>query len=293
MSSMNIQLMTLVDTLNERPIAFNKHYVDLGCGITGALMLSQLVYWTKKTNNANGWIYKTGLEWTTETGLTRREQETARNKLKELGFITEHKHGVPCKVFFKVEYEVLYQALINLAQEKPCAKRTNKSAQNSQTSLHETDKQVCTKAPNCDGGIRQTNTESTTKNTTENTTDIKSVTHTRKTKPAKFSFEKSLLKLGANKQFVSEFMGVRKAKRAVDSETAFNRFISEQQKSGKSLDEVLELCIVNSWKSFNASWDSVKPKQNNTQQQPQSSNRWSEIQELIEKEEQGNDSYGF
>ncbi|MBF7691760.1 hypothetical protein I2F30_13655, partial [Acinetobacter sp. SCC474] len=51
------------------------------------------------------------------------------------------------------------------------------------------------------------------------------------------------------------FMEVRKAKRAVDSETAFKRFISEQQKSGKSLDEVLELCIVNSWKSFNASWN--------------------------------------
>lgn len=293
MSSMNIQLMALVDTLNERPIAFNKHYVDLGCGITGALMLSQLVYWTKKTNNVNGWIYKTGIEWTNETGLSRREQETARNKLKELGFITEHKHGVPCKVFFKVEYEVLYQALINLAQEKPCAKRTNKTAQNSQTSLHETDKLVCTKAPNCDGGIRQTNTESTTENTTESTTDIKSVRHTRKKQPAKFSFEKSLLKLGANKQFVSEFMEVRKAKRAVDSETAFTRFISEQQKSGKSLDEVLELCIVNSWKSFNASWDSVKPKQNHTSKQSQGSNRWSEIQDLIQKEEQGDEYHGF
>lgn len=152
---MQSNLIELIRLMNEKPIAFNKHYVFLGCGINGAVMLSQLVYWADKSKDPNGWIYKTGKEWTEETGLTRREQDTARKNLKELGFIEEHKHGVPCKVHFKVNQENLYNALINLAQKR------QSDAQISQTE--------CTKAPNWNGGKRQTNTE----NTTEITTNIK------------------------------------------------------------------------------------------------------------------------
>ena len=150
---MGSELIELIRLMNERPIAFNKHYVFLGCGINGAVMLSQLVYWADKSNDRNGWIYKTGKEWTEETGLTRREQDTARKNLKELGFIDEHKHGVPCKVHFKVNQEALYDALVNLAQKRQT------DAQISQTE--------CTKAPNLNGGKRQTNTEITTKITTD------------------------------------------------------------------------------------------------------------------------------
>lgn len=151
---MSDDLIELIRLMNEKPIAFNKHYVFLGCGINGAVMLSQLVYWADKSKDPKGWIYKTGKEWTEETGLTRREQDTARKNLRELGFIDEHKHGVPCKVHFKVNQHVLYSALIELAQK-------NKGyAQISQTE--------CTNQPNLIGGKRQTNTESTTKNTTNN-----------------------------------------------------------------------------------------------------------------------------
>lgn len=150
---MRDDLIELIRLMNEKPIAFNKHYVFLGCGINGAVMLSQLVYWADKSKDPNGWIYKTGKEWTDETGLTRREQDTARKNLRELGFIEEHKHGVPCKVHFKVNQPVLYQALIELAQKR------QGYAQISQTE--------CTDQPNLIGGMRQTNTENTAKNTTE------------------------------------------------------------------------------------------------------------------------------
>lgn len=150
---MSEDLIELIRLMNEKPIAFNKHYVFLGCGINGAVMLSQLVYWADKSKDPNGWIYKTGKEWTEETGLTRREQDTARKNLRELGFIDEHKHGVPCKVHFKVNQKALYSSLINLAQKRQT------DAPISQTE--------CTEAPNWIGGKRQTNTESTTKNTTD------------------------------------------------------------------------------------------------------------------------------
>jgi len=111
-----IPIIKLIEAMNEQPIAFNKHYVFLGCGINGALMLSQLVYWTSRTKDSDGWIYKTQNEWTMETGLTRKEQETARKTLKTLGFISEKKMGVPRRVFFRVERENLYQALVEYSE---------------------------------------------------------------------------------------------------------------------------------------------------------------------------------
>ena len=61
-------------------------------------------------------------------------------------------------------------------------------------------------------------------------------------------------------------MEVRKAKKAVNSETAFKSLISEQQKSGLTLNQVLEHCVVNSWKGFMAEW--IKNQNQNQSTQP-------------------------
>lgn len=168
-----IPVIKLIEAMNEQPIAFNKHYVFLGCGINGALMLSQLVYWTSRTKNKDGWIYKTHEEWTLETGLTRREQDTARKILKTLGFLVEKKAGVPCKLHFRVERENLYKALIKYSESLDSSqlhKSAKLDAHNSQTE--------CTNPPDCmhksaklDAQIRPTNTENTYREYTEITTE--------------------------------------------------------------------------------------------------------------------------
>ncbi|MBF7691117.1 replication protein, partial [Acinetobacter pollinis] len=138
--------------------------------------------------------------------------------------------------------------MLNDLSEKPTSEESSLSEKTTRL-VGKTDK-ILSEKPTHNNNIKTTNTK-----TIDICSEPAKKTRSVSEKSKRFSFEKSLLKLGANKQFVSEFMEVRKAKRAVDSETAFKRFISEQQKSGKSLDEVLELCIVNSWKSFNASWN--------------------------------------
>lgn len=243
MNMLNPHMVALIDAMNDKPIAFNRHYVALGCGINGALMLSQMVYWSKRTKDRNGFFYKTQDEWEEETGLGRREQETARKKLRELGFVSEHKRGVPCKVHFKVEHDALYTALIQYAQ-------------NSQSSMAESAKLECTNPPNSNGGKRQTNTENTAETTSENTNIYK----------GKFNFANALVSQGADQKLISEYMEVRKAKKAVNSETAFKSLISEQQKSGLTLNQVLEHCVVNSWKGFKAEW--VKNQNHNQSTQP-------------------------
>jgi len=168
-----IPMIKLIEAMNDQPIAFNKHYVFIGCGINGALMLSQLVYWTSRTRNKDGWIYKTHDEWTQETGLTRREQDTARKTLKLLGFLTEKKVGVPCKLHFRVERENLYKALIKYSESLDSSQLHNSAKLDAPKRQTE-----CTDAPDCmhqsaklDAQISPTNTENTYREYTENTSE--------------------------------------------------------------------------------------------------------------------------
>ncbi|MFV5310599.1 hypothetical protein, partial [Acinetobacter baumannii] len=100
----------------------------------------------------------------------------------------------------------------------------------------------------------------------------------------KFNFANALVSQGADQKLISEYMEVRKAKKAVNSETAFKSLISEQQKSGLTLNQVLEHCVVNSWKGFKAEWIKNQSTVHGQQNKP---SRWDEIQELIAKEEAG------
>ena len=173
----NIPMIKLIEALNDKPIAFNPIYVKIGCGINGALMLSQLVYWTPRTKNQDGWIYKTHEEWEQETGLTRREQDTARKTLKSLGFLTEKKAGVPCKLHFRVERENLYKALIKYSESLDSSQLHKSAKLDAQISQSE-----CTEAPDCmhksaklDAQISPTNTENTYREYTENTSESEAV----------------------------------------------------------------------------------------------------------------------
>ena len=55
----------------DRPIAFHRCFVTLTGSVTAALMLSQAMYWQKRTKDPEGWWCKTVEEWTEETGMTR------------------------------------------------------------------------------------------------------------------------------------------------------------------------------------------------------------------------------
>nr|WP_252724371.1 hypothetical protein [Vibrio hepatarius] len=126
----------------------------MGIGITGALMLSQSIYWSRRTNSS-GWFYKTQDEWQDETGMSRRELDTARKKLRNLGILEEKKQGVPCKVFYRIN-------------------EPNLIVRMEQTSLAECAKLDRTNAPSSDGEISQTKTEITQRLPETTTRDLRS-----------------------------------------------------------------------------------------------------------------------
>jgi hypothetical protein len=106
----------LILDLLDRPIAYHRCFVTLTGSVTAAVLLSQAVYWSRRTGANDGWFWKTVDEWEEETGLSRYEQETAR---KILGRITplfweEAKRGIPRRTWYRLDLEQLEVCLQNL-----------------------------------------------------------------------------------------------------------------------------------------------------------------------------------
>ena len=97
--------------LCDRPIAFHRIFVTITGSIVAALLLSQAMYWQRRTKDPDGWWWKTMEEWTEETGLTRREQETARRELRTVGVLEERRRGSPARLYFRVDLDCLDKRL--------------------------------------------------------------------------------------------------------------------------------------------------------------------------------------
>lgn len=69
-----------------------------------------------------------------------------------------------------------------------------------------------------------------------------------------FDFKSALISYGFNTELVSDWMQVRKAKKATNTETSFNNFVSQVEKSGVDKNEILKICISRDWKGFNTDW---------------------------------------
>jgi len=72
--------------------------------------------------------------------------------------------------------------------------------------------------------------------------------------PIKFSFRKSLSELGVEKDVIDDWLKVRKTKKATNSKIALNAIIREIEKSGKEANEIIKICVINSWSGFKNEW---------------------------------------
>ena len=70
----------------------------------------------------------------------------------------------------------------------------------------------------------------------------------------KFSFISALIENGFDEKLSRDWMQVRKQRKAVNTETAFNDFLTQVQKHGGNKNEILRTCVERSWKGFNHSW---------------------------------------
>jgi hypothetical protein len=126
------------DMLPNRVVGYSPDLARMVGGATIGLYLSQLLFLSDKGANPEGWVYKSEAEMGLETGLSKREQQTARRKLLSLGVIAIMRGGWKNTYHFKVIWEKLYQVIagINRPQTVPTEKnepRQTVSTQSAQT----------------------------------------------------------------------------------------------------------------------------------------------------------------
>jgi hypothetical protein len=99
------------DMLPHRVVGYSPDLARAVGGATIGLFLSQLLFLSDKGHNPEGWVYKSEAEMGRETGLTKREQQTARRKLLGLGVIAIMRGGWKNTYHFKVMWQRLYQVI--------------------------------------------------------------------------------------------------------------------------------------------------------------------------------------
>ena len=72
--------------------------------------------------------------------------------------------------------------------------------------------------------------------------------------PPPFNFKKAMLAEGFAPELVDEWLKIRKAKKAINSEIAFKTFIEQVRKTGQDKNAILEKVVQKQWKGFEASW---------------------------------------
>ena len=70
----------------------------------------------------------------------------------------------------------------------------------------------------------------------------------------KFNFKNELLALGVDKEILSDWLTVRKNKKASNTKTALKGLITEITKSGLMVNDAIEYAAKKSWAGFKAEW---------------------------------------
>jgi hypothetical protein len=134
------------DMLPNRVVGYSPDLARMVGGATTGLFLSQLLFLSDKGANPDGWVYKSEQEMGKETGLTKREQQTARRKLLALGVITIMRGGWKNTYHFKVLWEKLYQVIAGFQLTQTVSTEKSERAQNVPT---EPVQNVPTQPPEC------------------------------------------------------------------------------------------------------------------------------------------------
>jgi len=113
------------DMLPNRVVGYSPDLARIVGGATIGLFLNQLLFLSDKGANPEGWVYKSEAEMGKETGLSKREQQTARRKLLSLGVIAIMRGGWKNTYHFKVIWEKLYQVIAGI--QRPQTVPTEKS----------------------------------------------------------------------------------------------------------------------------------------------------------------------
>ncbi|MDT0510496.1 DnaT-like ssDNA-binding domain-containing protein [Halomonas sp. LES1] len=104
----------MLPSLLGRPVAYQPVFARLpGVTVQGAIFLSQALFLcnTPTARKRDGWFWKEQQgdsdSWEAETGMSAKQQVTARRQLVAIGVLEEVRKGVPAKTWYRVNTDVL------------------------------------------------------------------------------------------------------------------------------------------------------------------------------------------
>lgn len=103
--------MKLSDYLRDvgRPVSYYPSMAHALGGVKQAVFLCQLIYWSDKGHDTDGWIYKSVDELKKETGMSYEEQRAARAALSKSGVLEELHKRLEHRLYFRVNFDALNQ----------------------------------------------------------------------------------------------------------------------------------------------------------------------------------------
>jgi hypothetical protein len=90
-----------------RPVVYYPSLARLLGSMKAAILLAQLMYWTPRAKDPDGWIYKRPDELEEETSLTFEEQRGARKILRNWQVLEERYARLEHRLYFRVNRKVL------------------------------------------------------------------------------------------------------------------------------------------------------------------------------------------
>ncbi len=84
--------------------------------------------------------------------------------------------------------------------------------------------------------------------------------------PARFDFLTALIESGVERLVATDYIALRKAKKCVQTATAFKAVSTEASKANLTVPEAVAICCRRNWGGFEASW--IKPEDRPTTSEP-------------------------
>lgn len=265
-----------------RAVAYYPNLAKPLGGATSAILFSQLLYWHERAEGELG-TYKTIEEIEAETGLTRREQETACKNLEKLGVLTKTHKRLQHRMYYKLNPEAFDNAMAGFDAEDgdigETAEATFPNVQNRHSGEHETAIRETAKPPL---------DECTKPPSVIRTLDYHKITNTRlltesnsgnAAKPKKNDTHSAdlaaLENMGVGTQLAKDWLQTRKEKRAGSlTQTVMAALQREAEKAGLTVPQAVQVAAERGWARFNASYlhNETQPFAGGTQHKPQPRN---------------------
>lgn len=151
-----------------RPVAYYPGLVKRFGSVNAVIFFSQIFYWQDKTDSELG-VYKSSEEITSETGLSYREQLTARKHLVKRGILVETDKRLEHKIYYRIDCDQLDKIMSQPIDKTPNAQSATGESHKGDFAEQQNEQPRQNKF---DGGDETNPQSDPTENTTESTTEI-------------------------------------------------------------------------------------------------------------------------